>query len=75
MRTKTIATLILSVSIGLAGNASAAEWTIAPYVWATDVKFSAKVNDAGIGGEVDFADLLDKLDTGFMGHFEGRNER
>lgn len=75
MRTKTIATLILSASIGLAGNASAAEWTIAPYLWASDVKFSAKVNDAGIGGEVDFADLLDKLDTAFMGHFEGRNER
>ena len=75
MSTKTIATLVLSASIGFAGNASAAEWIIAPYLWASDVSFSAKVNDTDIGGEVDFADLLDKADAAFMGHFEGRNER
>lgn len=54
--------------------AGAAEWIIAPYLWATDVKLDASINDAGIGGEVDFKDLLAKTDFAFMGHFEGRDE-
>jgi len=75
MRTIFPATLILSASMGLAANAGAAEWTIAPYLWAADVTLDAQVNDTSLGGEVDFADLLEKTDSVFMGHFEGRSDR
>jgi hypothetical protein len=49
------------------------DWTIAPYLWASDVGLDLTVNDdATIGGDAAFRDLLDKVDNVFMGHFEGR---
>jgi hypothetical protein len=52
------------------------EWTIAPYLWASDVGLDLSINDnVDIGGDAAFKDLLDKVDTVFMGHFEGRNNR
>ena len=51
------------------------EWTVAPYLWASDVGMDLAVNgDPVIGVNVPISDLIDKLDAGFMGHFEGRNE-
>ena len=52
------------------------EWTIAPYLWASDVGLDLTVNDdTTIGGDAAFKDLLDKVDSVFMGHFEGRKGR
>lgn len=52
------------------------EWTIAPYLWASDVSLDLTVrDDTTIGGNAAFRDLLDKVDSVFMGHFEGRKGR
>jgi hypothetical protein len=49
------------------------DWTIAPYLWAADVNLDMTINDdTSIGGGADFADILDKLDSSFMGHLEAR---
>jgi len=49
------------------------EWTIAPYLWASKAGLDLTVNDdTTIGGDVAFKDLLDKVDSAFTGHFEGR---
>lgn len=57
-------------------SASEWSWTLTPYGWASDITVDVKVNDQEvIGGEVDFADLLDDLDFAFMLHFEGKRDR
>ena len=49
------------------------KWTIAPYLWGSDVSLDLTVNDnTTIGGDAAFKDILDKVDGAFMGHFEGR---
>jgi hypothetical protein len=51
------------------------EWTIAPYLWASDISLDVSANDQSLGGELGFGDLLDKLDFAFLGHVEGRRGR
>ncbi len=72
-----LVTLIVVAGIwAYPGTANAAEWTIAPYLWASDVKLDLDVNgDPALGADISFNDLVDKLDTAFMGHFEGRGEK
>ena len=52
------------------------EWTIAPYLWAYGVQLDLTVNDnTEIGDDATFKNILDKVDSVFMGHFEGRKGR
>jgi len=52
------------------------EWTIAPYLWASDVGMDITLDDeSSVGTEVGFKDLLDKVDMAFMGHIEGKGEK
>jgi hypothetical protein len=52
------------------------EWTIAPYLWASGVELDLTINDnVEIGGDATFKNILDKVDTVLMGHFEGRKGR
>ncbi len=52
-------------SLAVAEQAQASEWnwSITPYLWGSGVSLSAEVNDRepGIGQEIDFSDLMDKL--------------
>jgi hypothetical protein len=48
------------------------EWVIAPYVWGADIGADLSVAELDVGTVVSFNDLVDKLNAGFMGHFEGR---
>jgi len=57
-------------------NAEGIDWTIAPYIWASGVGLDVKVNsDPIIGTDVPFSDLVDKIDSSFMGHIEMSGER
>jgi hypothetical protein len=73
-RRLSMAIVVLTVSLGLSPQQTYADdltWTIAPYLWASDVAMDVSVNgDPALGGDVAFKDLLDKVDTVFMGHFE-----
>jgi len=79
MRTK-ITSILSSLSLlfcfAYAPNLSAAEdwnWTLAPYLWAGDITLDLYANDNQvIGGEIDFSDIIDKLDGAFLIHFEGQ---
>jgi len=75
----TIAALTLVTILGLTPQQSSADgidWTIAPYLWATDVGLDVNINgDPVIGTNVPFSDLLDKLDAAFMGHIEMSGEK
>lgn len=68
------ATLVLGAGM-YSRDTQAAEWTIAPYLWASDVGLDLNVGEIETGIDVPFNDLVDKLDTAFMGHFEGRGEK
>ena len=47
-------------------------WSITPYIWASDTTVDLTFNDTNIGsGSLNFGDLLDVLDTAFMVHAEG----
>ena len=49
------------------------EWTIAPYLWGSDISLDLTANNEPvIGGDVAFSDLIDKLEAAFLIHFEGR---
>ena len=77
---KTTVTIIAIITVlGLLPQQSHAEgidWTIAPYLWGSSVGLDVTVNDDPvIGTELPLSDLIDKLDSAFMGHFEGRGER
>lgn len=66
---------ILSVFPG-PSNARDVDWTIAPYLWASDVGLDVFVDsDPAIGIDVPFKDLVDKLDSAFMGHVELRADK
>jgi hypothetical protein len=57
-------------------NADGINWTIAPYLWMSDVGLDVFVNsNPAIGTDVPFSDLVDKLDSAFMGHIEMSGER
>jgi hypothetical protein len=63
------------IAILTAGPAQAGDWdwTVAPYLWASGVKLDQTVNgNPVIGGDASFKDVLDKVDSVFMGHFEAR---
>ena len=55
-------------------QASEWNWSITPYLWGSGVSLSAKVNDRepGIGQDIDFSDLMDKLKLALAGRFEGQ---
>ena len=70
----TIAAITLFAILAISprqSNAGDVDWTIAPYVWAADAGLDVRINgDPGIGADVPFSDLVDKLDGAFMGHIE-----
>lgn len=76
-----IKAIILAALVSLAGTAEAQdsaqwEWTLAPYLWVSDVGLDLTINnDTTIGGEAAFSDLIDKVDSVFMGHLEARKGR
>lgn len=71
--------LICVFILGLApqrANAADIDWTIAPYFWGAGVTLDVAVNNNPvIGADASLSDLLDKLDSVFMGHFEGRGNK
>ena len=76
VKTTMLVALLMIVSVVQADEAEQWEWVVAPYIWASDVELDASISGGGgIGGKVEFRDLLDKIDVGFMGRFEGRRGR
>ena len=63
-----VATLSFSPQQSHAGDLT---WTIAPYLWASDVAMDVSIKgDPVLGVDAAFSDILDKLDMAFMGHIE-----
>jgi len=75
-----VAVVIVFVSVTMLASSVAAEdgwqWSITPYLWATDISEDLIVDGAVVGGDdTDFSDLVDKIDTSLQLHFEGTRDR
>ena len=67
-----ISSLVLFASQAQAQNSDSAQWSITPYIWASDTTVDITFRDTNIGaGDISFSDLLDVLDAAFMIHVEG----
>lgn len=71
--------LVTPVLTGGATGVDAGEnwqWSITPYMWATDISEDLRLDGAVVGGgDTDFNDLVDKVDSSLQLHFEGTRER
>ena len=65
---------IASLAVAEQAQASEWNWSITPYLWGSGVSLSAKVNDRepGIGNEIDFSEIMDKLKMAFAARVEGQ---
>ncbi len=69
------AALLICCLAAVASPARAAdwEWTLVPYVWASDISVDVTVqNEPVFGADISFDDLVDNIDYGFQLYFEGR---
>ncbi len=47
------------------------EWTLVPYLWASDIGMEVKIaGEPVLETDIDFGDLLDKVDLALTLHFE-----
>jgi len=75
-----IAVVVLSLCLWLPASESQAkgawEWTLVPYLWASDISMEVKIaGEPILETDIDFGDLLDKVEMAFTVHFEGRKGR
>ena len=55
-----------------AQSSDATQWSITPYIWATNTSLDFKLNGSPVGGaDLSFGDLLDVVETAFQIHVEG----
>ena len=67
--------LVAAVCVLPCGSAIAQdrEWIVVPYLWGADTSVDVLVrNDPAFGGDLDFSDLVDKLDVALQLHVETR---
>ncbi len=74
-RTSTTICGVLALAIAApvaATEEGAINWSITPYIWATETTFDLTADSTPIGGgKVSFSDLVDTTDTSFQIHVEG----
>ena len=71
-------TIVALLSVGMveAQTVEHWEWSITPYLWATDISEDLILDGTIVGGgDTEFNDLVDKLDTSLQLHFEGIKNR
>ena len=65
---------VFCVANANAQSGDAIQWSVIPYIWASDTTVDLTFRDTNIGaGDISFSDLLDVLDAAFMLHVEGGN--
>ncbi len=69
--------LVTSLSVTTSpAEANDWEWSLIPYVWASDMGIDLFVNDDPVvGADIGFDDILDNVDFAAQLHFEGRRNK
>ncbi len=59
-----------------AGEAPGWNWSITPYLWATEIREDLLLDGRVVGGnDTEFKDLVDKIESSLQLHFEGVRDR
>lgn len=70
--------IVLAVLLSVAPSAHASDtwsWSLTPYIWATDISEDLILDGAVVGGgDTEFDDLVDTIETSLQLHFEGMRE-
>jgi hypothetical protein len=76
-RTRAIAIAVAVAAVTSSVHAAEGwQWSLTPYMWATDVSETLLLDGSEVGGDdTEFSDLVDTLDTSLQLHFEGVGER
>ncbi len=62
----------LSAANANAQSGDATQWSITPYIWASDTSLDFTLNGSPVGGaDLSFEDILDTVDAAFQVHVEG----
>jgi len=62
--------------VAMADDEAKLNWSVTPYLWASQTRLSLELNDQKLGGDtISFNDLLDQLDTAFMVNMEAGKGR
>jgi len=65
-------TMMLTCATGVSAQEnSGIQWSVTPYIWAPTTTVDLSFRDTNVGGEIEFSDLLDAIDTALMIHVEG----
>jgi len=71
-----VAAILIVTSGATARAADGWQWSIAPYIWASDISETLLLNDEIVGGgDTEFKDLVELVDTSLQLHFEGVRDR
>jgi hypothetical protein len=63
--------LCLVTATALADGTEPFQWSITPYLWASQTQLDLSLPDQALGGDtISFSDLLDQIDTAFMVNVE-----
>jgi hypothetical protein len=71
--------IVIAVSVAAVATVADAgerwQWSITPYLWATDISEDLVLRGAVVGGgDTDFDDLVDLIESSLQLHFEGTRE-
>jgi hypothetical protein len=68
--------VLLTATVANAQTGDGWQWSITPYLWATDINEDLILEGEVVGGgRTEFKDLADKIDTSLQLHFEGIKNR
>ena len=71
-----VAALIIGFSAADAEAGDRWQWSITPYMWASDIREDLLVDGDVVGGnDTEFKELVDKIDTSLQLHLEGVGDR
>jgi hypothetical protein len=71
-----ITTIILAAAASGADAGEKWQWSLTPYMWASDISEDLLVDGQVVGGDdTEFKDLVDKIDSSLQLHFEGLGDR
>jgi hypothetical protein len=79
LRNITRRAIVIAVSVAAVATVADAgerwQWSITPYMWATDISEDVLLNGTVVGGgDTEFDDLVDIVEASYQLHFEGMRE-
>jgi hypothetical protein len=66
--------LMLPLAPASAQESTGWDWQLTPYLWAPSISTDLREDAPPVGSDVEFADIIDKIDGAFVGRAEGQGD-